>query len=95
MEYIVEGHKYNFSYQELKEAYIRLCELSDEEFMKNISGALHLACVICFWKEIPSYLCLSDKGIIHELVHLLHIPDEPLVDIKEIRKLFKEQLKLS
>jgi hypothetical protein len=69
--------------------------MSDEEFMMNIPSALHLACVICFLKEIPGYVCLSDVGIIHELTHLLHIPDSPTSDLKGIRELFRVQLMLS
>lgn len=94
MEYLVEGIKYNISYQELKEEYLKHVFFTDEEFMENLPSANHLANIICWFKEIPTSNCLSDKGIIHELAHLLHIKEEPAVDLKEIRKLFEEQLKL-
>ena len=89
-----DGSIYEFSYQTMKKLYDEHVSMTDEEFMKNLPSALHLASFICWFKEIPSYDCLSDKGIIHELIHLLHIPNEPLIILKEIRELFKEQLKL-
>lgn len=66
----------------------------DNEFLDNLPQALHIACVICYLKEINTENCLSDEGIIHQLIHLLDIPDDPIIDIKKIRQLFKEQLKL-
>ena len=95
IEYNVGDTKYLLHYQELKDHYIKHLEMSDEEFMKNIPSALHLACIICFLKEIPTYACLSDKGIIHELTHLLQFGETELINLKEIRKVFKKQLKLS
>jgi len=96
MEYIVDGHKYLMSYQELKELYIQHCEMSSEEFLSNLSSALHLACVIGFLKEIPTYNILSDRGIVHLLVHLLEFNgEEGTMTLDEVRQVFKEQLKLS
>lgn len=68
--------------------------MTDAEFKNNIAGAIHLACVICFLKEIPTYVCLSDKGIVHELAHEAHIGRENTTRFKEIRRLFKQTLKL-
>lgn len=92
MEYLVEGRRFVLSYQELKEQYTAHCAMSDSDFLQNLPTAIHLACVICFLKEIPAYMCLSDRGIIHELSHLLHIPRD--TSIKDVRQLFQEQLKL-
>lgn len=94
MEYLIEGRKFSISYGKLREHYILFCEMSDEEFMKNIAGALHLACIICFFKELPSSMVLGDLGIIHELAHLIHVPNEPLVNLLEIRQKFKTTLEL-
>ncbi len=94
IEYLVEGVKYSLSYSELKDEYTRHCEMSDEVFMANIQSAAHTACMICYLKEIPTYVCLYDEGIIRQLIHLMHIPKDTLPDLKEIRKLFKQQLKL-
>lgn len=96
MEYITDsGKTYSFSYRELKEWYTRFCEMTDDEFKNHLPEALHFACFVCFLKEIPTRECLADEGIIHELVHLIHIPTEPMVSIKFIRELFKNQLKLA
>lgn len=93
IEYISEGTKFSLSYQELKEHYILFCEMTDEEFMENIPDILHLACVVSFLKETPTYVCLTDKGIIHELVHLLK-ENGTTTSLKEIRDLFKMTIKL-
>lgn len=95
MEYIVDGRKFVLSYTDLREDYYRFTSMTDEEFMKNIPVALHFACVVCFLKEVPTYVALSDKGIIHELVHLLHIPDGNTTTLREIRDLFRDALKLA
>lgn len=93
MEYIVDDKKYLLSYQELKNKYHEFCQMNDDEFVKNIPAALHLACVILYLKEEPSYCVLCDRGIIHELVHLLHIPDD--ADLRHTRKMFELWLKLA
>lgn len=95
MEYLVDEKRYLLSYSELREEYVRHIEMTDEEFMKNLPSALHLACVICFLKETPSYIVLSDKGVIHQLAHLLHLGDTPLDPLYEVRALFKESLNLA
>lgn len=94
MIYLVNNNKYSLSYQELKEQYLIFCDILDNEFLDNLPQALHIACMICYLKEINTENCLSDEGIIHQLIHLLDIPDESIIDIKKIRQLFKEQLKL-
>lgn len=95
MDYLVNNNKYSLSYQGLKYQHEVLCDMPDHEFRDNLPEALHLACVICYLKEINTENCLSDEGIIHQLIHLLDIPDDPIIDIKKIRQLFKEQLKLA
>ncbi len=92
IEYIVEDTKFSLSYKELKEHYTIFCEMSDQDFINNLPDAIHLACMICFLKEIPTYVCLSDKGVIHELAHLLK--DNSVSALNEIRKSFREVLRL-
>ncbi len=94
MEYLVDGHKYSLSYSELKEKYINISELPLEKFLLILPEVLHLACIISYLKEIPTYVTLSDRGLIHELIHLLHIGDEPLLDAEKIRQQFIEEMKL-
>lgn len=93
--YLVGESEFSFSYEDVKEEYLRFCEMTDDEFKANLPAALHLACVICYFKEVPTYVCLSDKGIIHELAHMIHIGDMNTTSTKEIRRLFKLWLKLA
>jgi bacterioferritin (cytochrome b1) len=95
MEYLLANKRYVLHYQELRGQYIEICEMSDEEFLANLPKALHLACIICFVKEIPSYECLSDIGIIHQLTHLIDIQKTVIGELKEIRELFKSSLLLA
>lgn len=94
IEYLSEGVKFSLSYQDLREHYLNFCDMSDSDFLKNLPDALHLACVICFLKETPTYVCLTDRGIIHELVHLLK-ENGTTTSLQEIRDLFKLTLCLS
>lgn len=94
MEYLIEDKKYNLSYTDLRERYNIISNLSLAEFLKKLPEILHLTCIISFLKEVPSYNTLSDTGLIHELVHLLHIGDEPLVDAEKIRQKFIDEMKL-
>jgi len=94
IEYLSEGSKFSLSYQDLRNHYLEFCEMSDADFMDNLPDAIHLACIICFLKELPTYVCLTDKGVIHELVHLLK-EDLTTASLEDIRALFKSTLNLS
>lgn len=94
MDYIVDGKTFTVSYRELREQYHRFVQMPDEEFLRNVPAAAHLACIICYVKEVPGNVCLSDKGVVHELIHLLHIPDVNTSTLAEIRDVFKITLKL-
>lgn len=94
MEYLINGNKYNLSYTDLRERYDEICSLSLQSFLARIPEILHLTCMISFLKEVPSYSTLGDEGLIHELIHLLHIPNEPLVCAEKIKKQFEEEMKL-
>lgn len=94
IEYISGDGKYSFSYGELREHYVNFCEMSDADFLKNLPDAIHLACIICFFKEVPTYVCLTDTGVIHELVHLLK-EDGTTTSLSEIRDIFKDTLALA
>lgn len=90
MEYLVDGTSFHYSYTDLRENYMRFKTMTDEEFIKNAKYVLHFAIFACYIKEIPTYLCCSDKGIIHELTHL--ILEIQAQHIHEIRDLFNNQL---
>ncbi len=97
IEYRLEGYDgfYSLSYSDLREKYNEFVAMSDYEFKEKCVAALHLACVICFLKEIPTQYCLSDRGIVHELVHWLHIGDNNTTSFSDIRELYKTQLQLA
>ena len=97
MIYLVDGRQYHFSYNELQDDYYKYIKQSDDEFMQpaNLIKALHFACIVLYFKDAGIEATVGDKGIIHQLVHLLDIPDEPLVDLQEVRKLFKDVLRLA
>ncbi len=91
IEYLVDGNKFSFSYQEMKRLYLEFSTITDKEFMNRLPDILHFAVYAAWIKEIPSDICLSDKGIIHQLTHLLTTND-PIIDLQEIRNLFNNQL---
>lgn len=93
--YLVDGNFYSLSYSALKDDYTRFSMMTDTEFLLKLSEILHFACICCFLKEIPTSVCLSDRGIIHELVHLLHLKDCNGRPLAEVRELFNNQLRLS
>jgi hypothetical protein len=95
IEYIQDGQKYLFDYQQTREHYLRICDYTDTQFKENILEILHLACFICYFKG-ASIEVLSDRGLIHELVHQLHLKDEPLNQpIYELRNQFQTICKLA
>lgn len=95
MEYLERGRKFSISYKELRDEHLNMIELSDSDFLSQLPKAAHLAAIICWFKEIPSHNCLGDMGILHQLLHLIHIgQDDPLIDLQEIRKQFAEELRL-
>ena len=94
-----ELHSYGFSYRESKEEYRRYIAMSDEEFFQHdtLIAALHFATFIGWVKELPNEVLLSDVGLIHLLVHQLHIGDDPCVQAERelVRERFKQLLELS
>lgn len=94
MQYLIDGITFEMSYQKLRDLHFDFCGYSDEVFTSKLVDALHLACIICYLKE-RSHIVLGDKGIIHELVHLLSKDKGGLTDLAEVRKQFKEELYLA
>ena len=93
-DYNGQSRNFGLSYSQLKIGYEDLCNLSNEDFIRDVQHALHFAAIISYLKEIPTSVCLSDVGLIHELIHLV-CGTEPSTDLETIRLMFKEQLKLS
>ncbi|AZC88402.1 hypothetical protein C4K29_2099 [Pseudomonas chlororaphis subsp. piscium] len=97
MDYVIGGREYSASYQELREEHARFVQMTDKRFLKELPAALHFAVFVCWFKELPASQVLSDEGIVHQLAHLIHLRDEPLVMTRlgEIRELFNKQLQLA
>lgn len=86
---------YDFSYSECKMRYEEYCSLSDDDFIEKLPEILHFSCFVSHLKELHNNMTLSDNGIIHELVHLLHLKDKHYHNLAGIRRQFEEVLKLS
>lgn len=99
MEYTVfkfDGSQSSFSlsYSELREQHERFCGMVDEKFMAHLADAAHVACVIGFLKELGAEATIGDAGIVHELIHLITIP-EHVTYLPAIREQFREVLRLA
>jgi hypothetical protein len=96
VRYNLEGKDYSFSYTEFKKYYQEYCSYSDEQFVKKLTHALHLSCIICFFKETSCHDTLGDSGLIHRLTHLLVMREQferdgiELLSVEEISKHVKE-----
>lgn len=91
LTYKVNDKEYSVDYKKLEIDYFRICAMSNNEFMENLDEILHFTCIVSFLKGYGNEM-LSDEGLIHQLVHLLHIPEEPLIDLVEIRNDFRKLL---
>lgn len=86
--YVIEGQRFSYWPDELEAAHRHLCALPDAEFLQALPEALHLACMLCFVLDTPIHECLSDRGVIHQLAHLIHIGGEPAVELRLVREKF-------
>ena len=96
MFYIVDDKRYYFKYSDLVGLFSKYEQYTDSEFIDNIVEILHFACFVSYMKGLSLEETLSDEGIVHELVHILHIGDEPTISSKitEIRNKFNKLLKI-
>ena len=94
MTYLVGNKQCNFNYSHLTESYSKYQAMSDAEFMENLVEILHFTCFVCYLKGYDVETTLSDEGIVHQLVHLLHIPQEPVINLQEIREQFNLLIKI-
>lgn len=95
IHYTVGGTTYSLNYQELKAEYDNVVAYSDHGFMNNLPQIAHLACIVCYVKGLGNNATIGDKGIIHELIHLMVDPNEPTNNLQEIRESFNDKIKLS
>lgn len=96
MQVRVDGHTFMVSYQELRESYLNFVGMNDEEFSQKLPQAAHLACVICWFKEVGAEASIGDRGIVHELLHLMALPPEDQEPglLGRVREQFETLLKL-
>ena len=95
MEYIVDGKNYILSYQELRESYYEYIGLSDYEFLDRIIEVLHFVCIVSYLKEIPGYLLVNDRGLVHLIAHILDLKDNaPKEEFDLMRERFNSLMKL-
>lgn len=73
MDYLIGDNRYSASYQDLREEHARYGQMTDKRFLKELSGAMHFAVFVCWFKELPTSQVLSDEGIVHLLAHLIHL----------------------
>jgi len=94
IEYNVDNSTYILRYRELKDQHYQFCIMTDAEFLQNVPGAAHLACIIGWMKELSLDDLVGDHGIIHELIHIIdHNAELPY--LPEIRAKFESLLKLA
>jgi hypothetical protein len=86
-------HYYALSYQKLREEHARLCALPDADFLRELPAALHLACIVSWLKELGAEATVGDHGIVHELVHQLHLGTE--TPLGTVRAQFAQVLRLA
>jgi hypothetical protein len=90
MEYLVDGGRYDLNYAFLREDYFRYKNMRDEEFLASLIKVLHFTCVVCYLKQESGQVLLSDKDLIHQIVHLLQedTKEDALRELRDIRNLF-------
>lgn len=90
------SRQYGLSYQDLRAEHERMAALDDASFLAALPAAAHLACIIAWLKELGPNATIGDCGIVHELVHLMHLGiEESTVPLEEIRQSFAHLLRLA
>lgn len=88
---------YGLSYCELRADYWRFRSMANEEFLDSLISVLHFAVFVCWVKEVGLGV-LDDRGLIHELVHLLDpktAENARTYDLPRIRMDFNEVCELA
>lgn len=89
-DYKVEGSTYSMDYQQLKNHFEKFQSFNDSDFIENAIKIFHFASFVCYFKNIPTQTILCDKGILHQLVHLIDedTKEYAVREISEIRERF-------
>ncbi len=94
LDYENREHRFSYSYRALKEEYNIIDSYSDEEFLANLADILHTTIFICWIKEIPNEMTLSDYGILHEISHIMAKVESPYNSLDTIRKMWHDICRL-
>lgn len=66
--------------------------LSDEQFMLRLPEILHTCCFLAFVAIKSGRYdlagVLGDRGIIHEISHLIHLGQTPETTVSDVKKMF-------
>jgi len=93
-----EKGSYWFDLRALRQDYQKYSTMTPTQIKKNLAGLAHFACIVSYYKNVPSEHVIGDTGIVHEIVHLLHdpeiTPDEEKASLRNIRKKVKKYLSL-
>ena len=90
--YKVGDKRYSVSHRDLVKYYEEYVKLSSAEFMERLPEILHLVCIVSYIDDFTTKEVLSDEGLLHQLIHLLHIPDEPMIVLNDIMTQFEVEL---
>ena len=93
INYVTGGHTFGLNYQDLRAKHIELCEMSDHQFTINLPQAAHLACIISYIKGKGNEQTIGDKGIVHELIHMMC--EGTTTPLHEVRDQFRTMLELA
>ncbi len=88
MDYQLDGKTFSFNYYELRNDYRRFRNMTDKLFIEHAADILHFAEIVCFFKNEPTSVVLSDVGLIHELTHLVIGEESARFRLAEIRDEF-------
>lgn len=89
-EYKVEGSTYSMDYQELRNHFETFKNYNDTLFIAEAIKIWHFASFVCYFKNVPTEAILCDKGILHQLAHLIDedTKEDAVREISDIRERF-------
>ena len=90
---------FNLGY--LQRQFVDYCAISDKEFIQKLVQITHFATIVAYYKGLKAIDTISDIGIVHHLVHLMHHKEGGLTlgkpyaqYLTETRKEFARLLKI-
>ncbi len=89
IEYEVEGREFSVNISDLCLEYKEICSMSNIDFMNKLPKVAHFCCIVFYIERGKDREFVSDKGLLHEIIHLMHIPEEPMINLMEVREKFQ------